>query len=448
MEAFRIILFYLLSSNLINSQDLTNKWYMKRMSSAVVPPYKRAYTIIQKQILNPLMNGSRSEFETDEAAISLLAKNSQCAAKNVHYYLDKALSTSQRINKDIEDWHAKEVSAVSEKQNQINQVETNIQRINDDIRLVEILLAPFQEDVRQKEHYLNLTTNKVRKAQSKVAAARHCNLKRSVGTWLKENIVEPIQNAADNGAIKLLCNVFNSKIVDIFRNRQSEARKKLALVHQRASPYNQRLTNLRVIQSLYNELLSIKKQRLNSLKLNLIILPDKQIHVTKIINQLKLTVNHLENINSTSNDFVTILKKFVEFDVFIDPLNRIYDEMLKCNAMSQFPDGRISSETITKARIRIDKLTVIPSTIPVVKTMGEEKTVCTNETLAEQEEVDYGWNAMIRSFHNNTLVQNRLRNMFQLQKLITTNTERMILGQLFLETEEEKKIQFEISRLS
>ncbi|CAF1432852.1 unnamed protein product [Didymodactylos carnosus] len=356
MKVPYVITYLLLYFNGVHFQD-TTKWYENHMSTEVVPPYKHAYVVIQQQILNPLILADVEKLKDDEAAVIQLAKHIHCAAKDVHDNLGKAVEASLNINQKIEQIQVQTVSAMSVKEGEIRQLESNIHTTNAGIHSTGVQLSQAENDVRKKEHDVNVAAANWRQAEKDVRDARHCLSKRFLGElkiiWRK--VIE-----------RPLCRIFNNGGINGAKDRRSDAGNALSLAERTAGHFRQQLHDLRVRKTNFDTYLNGLKARLHVLQSTRNELQQQQSHTSTVITQLKQAIQHLESFSSTSSVLVTILKRLVEFDILIQPLNAVYNEMLKSQIMAQFPDGQISAETIQQVKQSIEKLSVILRTMPLV----------------------------------------------------------------------------------
>ncbi|CAF1044768.1 unnamed protein product [Didymodactylos carnosus] len=371
MKVFYVITYLLLCCNGVHFQD-TTKWYENRMSTEVVPPYKHAYVVIQQQILNPLILADVEKLEDDEAAVIQLAKHIHCAANDIHNNLGKAVAASSNINQKIEEIQAQTVSAMSVKEDEIRQLESNIHTTSASIHSTEVQLSQAENDVRQKENDVNIATANWRQAEQDVNKARHCIGKRFLGK-IGDIVKKPFKIVE-----KSVCSVVNNGGINRAKDRRNEAGNALSLAQRTAGHFRQQLHDLRVRKSNFDTQLNELKARLHLLQSTRNELQQQQRHTSTVTNQLKQAIQHLESFNSTSSVLVTILKRLVEFDILIQPLNAIYNEMLNSHIMAQFPDGQISAETIQQVKESVEKLSAILPTMPLVNSV--EQNTCGNWT--------------------------------------------------------------------
>ncbi|CAF2962664.1 unnamed protein product [Rotaria sp. Silwood2] len=116
---------------MIPSGDDTKAWYEQKMLESIVLAYKTAYTILQQNVLNPLLTKSNAD---DEIAINQLATNFICGVQNDYDALDTAVNGSQNLRVETDKKVVDSIAAVRAKEQEIIGKRREIERKIAEIR--------------------------------------------------------------------------------------------------------------------------------------------------------------------------------------------------------------------------------------------------------------------------------------------------------------------------
>ncbi|CAF4017296.1 unnamed protein product [Rotaria sp. Silwood1] len=153
---------------MIQCGDNTKAWYEQKMSKSIVPPYKKVYTILQQNVLNPLLTKISAD---DEIGINQLATNLTCAVQKIYNALGTAVNGSQNLRVETDNKVVDSIAAVSAKEKEILGKQGEIQRKIAEIRGIEAHVVNSGGIDSAKEARGN-AQQQVQRAQQQVNAVR------------------------------------------------------------------------------------------------------------------------------------------------------------------------------------------------------------------------------------------------------------------------------------
>ncbi|UJR17428.1 hypothetical protein I4U23_004323 [Adineta vaga] len=323
------------------------------MSESVVPAYKAAYTILQENVLNPLLIDVT---KYDETAVNQLVQNLTCAVQNFYNEVNKAINDSQKLRVEIDQKVVDVVAAVSAKEGEITGKQGEIQQKTIEIEGVQAQLNTAVQGLRDKQQGLANAENALRIAQEKVDKARNClggkrRRKRLIG-----KIFKPIRKIIDKVIEKPICSVVNSGGIDNAKDARHNAEQQLQSAQQQVNNVRQQLSSLQAQKSSLEAALKQLQTQLQELQSALSILNNVQNTTATINYDLKRVIDHISKIWDASSVLYTTIANLINFDLLISPLNEIYTELTKGNVLVNTSVNVISDATLTQVKQSLDQL--------------------------------------------------------------------------------------------
>ncbi|CAF1398922.1 unnamed protein product, partial [Didymodactylos carnosus] len=190
--------------------------------------------------------------------------------------------------------------------------------------------------------------------------------KRFIGSWWRQNIVKPVEKAVKQVVVKPICRVVNYHGIESAKDKRSSASDAVNLARQDVFHLKSQLSDLTMSREMYVKELEMENKRLEVLNNTLTEMKGRQLLVSSITTQLKAANLYLTNFYGTSTILLDEIKRLVDFERLITPLNAVYTEMLNNHVMSAFPGGQISVETIEHVKMNLDKLKVVLPNMPPI----------------------------------------------------------------------------------
>ncbi|CAF1298084.1 unnamed protein product [Didymodactylos carnosus] len=341
-------------------------WYRNETSSKIVPPYKKSYTILQNDILNKLVNVDIEILHDSDEAATLLVKNIHCAAKTMSDNLSQAVHASDLILDIVDEALVNTASDIIQQESEIHRTQMSINRVNTGIQDTQLRLHRAEISFREKEHGLDLANEQLKRAQEDVEDARLCRGKRFIGSWWRQNVVQPVEKTVKQVIVKPVCRVVNYHGIESAKDRRSSASDAVNLARQDVSHLKSQLSDLTRNREMYVKELEIENKRSEVLNNTLTEMKERQLLVSSITSQLKAANLYLTNFYGTSTILVDEIKRLVDFERLITPLNAVYNEMLNNHVMSAFAGGQISVETVEHVKTNLDILEVVLPNMPPI----------------------------------------------------------------------------------
>ncbi|CAF1463745.1 unnamed protein product [Adineta steineri] len=309
------------------------------MVETVVPPYCTAYTTLNEHVVEKLL---AVDIESDEAAIQALVNSLLCAAKNVRDQLHKATKATEQIRSSIDEQITQLVLSISSQEERVRQSQEAIQQANNNIQHSQHQLNLAQAAVHDSQNSVNSANHAVHEAEEAVRQARICGMgrRKKRGFFEELNPVRIFRNVIG----KPLCSVFNSGGIDNAKDRRALAHQNLHHANERLHTHQQNLITQRAQYDAAQAQHDAANIQLQSMTSALNEQRAKQSLVTSLTKQLKDVEVHLNKVLGSSTVLQDEMSQLIDFDLVIEPLNNIYDEMIKNNIMKSFGFA-ISAET-------------------------------------------------------------------------------------------------------
>ncbi|CAF0729844.1 unnamed protein product [Adineta steineri] len=312
------------------------------MVETVVPSYCTAYKTLNEDIVEKLL---AADIESDEAAIEALVNSLLCGAKNVRNQLHKATNATEHIRITIDEQITQLVLSISSQEERVRQSEEAIQQASNNIQHSQRQLDMAQAAVHDSHNSVNAANHAVHEAEEEVRQAHICGMGRRKRRDLEDffSNLNPIKIFREVVG-KPLCSVINSGSIDNAKERRALAHQNLHHANERLHTHQQNLNTQRAQYNAAQAQHHAANIQLQSMTSALNEQRAKQSLVASLTKQLKDVEVHLNKVLGSSTVLQDEMSQLIDFDLVIEPLNNIYDEMIKNNIMKSFGFA-ISAET-------------------------------------------------------------------------------------------------------
>ena len=165
---FKLLLSLLFLIAAAEAADLV--WYRSRVREQVASSYITAYQRLSSQIIDPLLEFDRqisNENETNVTDVLVLIQGLTCGTKELYNDLSLALNASENLNKELEEKLLQLIFAVSQKENDIREVNNQLRTIEAQLADCQTNVNNAENDVRNKENELNQANAQLAEEQRK-----------------------------------------------------------------------------------------------------------------------------------------------------------------------------------------------------------------------------------------------------------------------------------------
>jgi peptidoglycan hydrolase CwlO-like protein len=403
------IVLILFSAYLCNANDI---WYQREIATWLVPTFQYSYMLLQGNILNKLSTFNSNSLLINDDAFALVASNLYCEMDKLIKALDVAVTSSNNIRIKVDQKLASLMNEIAAKEKEVAQTNNQIENISSKIQSKEVEIVAAEQSVRQIESSVADAENALQRAEKEVADAQLCagligRKKRFLGSiWnsIQTSVIKPIESAVNTAGsaitsaantagnaitsaantagnaitsagntvgeailgnvVKPVCTVINFQQVDSTRRNVENKKNELAAIR------NQLYTLQNDLNSMKNDLVIYSTQvynlyhELTQLHSSLLVLPTEQHIILEINQKLASVAAYIRSSFSGSASFFDKINTMVSFDLLIQPLNTIYDELQQNQLMTSLNTGKISTEQFDQAKIGLRALTVATVNMP------------------------------------------------------------------------------------
>ena len=179
LNIFLLVTVASLAIYLGQGQDVS--WYQNEVKTKVVPKVQECLKIMKEQVIKPLMEvdlDAVNNETTNGMYISTLARQLNCAIKNMNDSLSEAQTEHQMITEKLNNQVAGLISSISALEDQVRTSESRVQTLTNDVQNAEQQVTDANKALEHRQNDVNAAENDVREAERKVEKARHCFGKR------------------------------------------------------------------------------------------------------------------------------------------------------------------------------------------------------------------------------------------------------------------------------
>lgn len=358
-----IILWFLVICLSATDQSNVSSWYKSQIISTVVPPYQDAYATLNDKIVQKLLT---VDINSNETMIQTLTTSLICASQYVQNKLHIAVNASEDIRNSLDEQITQLVLSMSdqecivkERQEAVHQANINIQHIQERIKAAENI-------VQDKQHALHKAEHDVHEAERAVERARLCRgrrrRKRGFGKWWRKKVEKPFVKIIRQTVIKPVCTVINSGGIDNAKDRRALAQRTLHDARQHLVQ-QQHLVHQQIQHSIAQKQLNEANVQLKNLTNQLHEQQTQQSVITSLIKQFKNVEIHLKNVLDSSIVLEDTLSQLINFELVINPLNTIYNEIIKNNVINSFHfeiSSEITQQILNNIKLLSNKMPKMP----------------------------------------------------------------------------------------
>ncbi|CAF0777897.1 unnamed protein product [Didymodactylos carnosus] len=286
--------------------------YRNRLSIDVVPTYRKAYEVLQTDIINPLLYADIDDLNRNNESTTLLVKKIEQGAKTLIQNLELTMNRSNQIRTEIDRILESNVNSVSSKEGFVREQETCVHQMNTIMQHIPDQLNFARSLMMEKENAAATARREMGEAER-----QHDRLHSYRCLW------------------GLFCSRRNiGSRMDMAKKRLDETQEQL-------------MKQKSIVLDLESQEQSVQATNQN------------------LRAQLKDVIQHISSFHSSSTVLRNALQTLIDFDLLIIPLNSIYDEMLKNHVMDPFENGLIEQGTIHEIKAKLDKLTIKLPDMPI-----------------------------------------------------------------------------------
>ena len=347
------------------------------ISQFIVPPYRTAYTTLNDDIVQPLLS---ADTESDQETVEHLIESLVQAAKKVRNLLHTATNASELIRNAVDKQVLQLVLIVTIRESQVRRSQAAVTQAMLNIQHTQHQVNIAESAARDAENSLNSANHELHEAEKAVERARRCGIGRRKKRFLDKvfQALNPI-NIVDHVVLRPICSVVNSGGIDRAKDRRSMAWQTLHNARDRVQNHRQALSNYQTqLNSAHMEHASAN-QALQSMRSTLNELRAKQSLVTSFTSKIKNVEVHLNTVLGRSRVLASDTANLIDFELVIEPLNNIYEEMIDNKIMQSF-DFEITAETARQINENLQKLTAKMSKMPLNVILDENFTEITDDS--------------------------------------------------------------------
>jgi hypothetical protein len=301
------------------------------------------------------------------------------AAKNVYTNLKNASSECERLRIQLNAEITSTILAISHQEELLRQLDSTIDQLASDIQYQEQQVAFAEQLVRERQATVERAERELRDAEDRVEKARLCRGKRFIGKigkkWRKY-VEKPIVRGVQNVAVKPFCAVFNMQGIHNAKDARTSAGHMLDDARQRLSTQQQELARRRAQLSDVQARRNAANQRKDVLNLELSNLRTKYGIISSLTEKFFAISTHVATVVDSSRILSTEIKRLIDFDLVIEPLNALARQMIQNGLMSSF-GFEISASTIAAVDHILDRINEKLTHFPLVirKTASTKKII-------------------------------------------------------------------------
>jgi hypothetical protein len=350
-----------------SDQSIVSSWYKTQITSRVVPPYSIAYKTLNEKIVQQLLTVS---IDSDETTIRRLIDTLACASETVQKKLGVAVRASESIGNSIDGKINQLVRSVTNQERWVQEAQKSVNEANINIEHTQQQITLAENAVKDKLQSVNAAERDVHDADQAIKDARTCRGRRRKRGWFRDIFVKPIEKVVKEIVVKPVCSVINRGGINNAEDRRTLAEGTLHEAQQRLADYQQNLENQHFQHQVAQTRLNQANSQLNMLTSQLNEQRATQVAVSSLVKQLRGIEVHLKTVLGSSTVLQDAISQLIDFELVIEPLNDIYHEMIKNNAMASFNfviSAEMASKTLTNLKVLADKMPKMPLNEIIVK---------------------------------------------------------------------------------
>ena len=352
------------------------------ISKIIVPPYRMAYTTLNGDIVQPLLVAGE---ESDPGTIEHLVESLLQAAKKVRNLLHRATKASEQVRAAIDEQVTQLVLVVSIREEQVRRSQAAVTQATNNVYYAQQQVNVAESAARNAEHSLNVANHEIHEAEKDVERARRCGLgrrkKRFLGNIL--NAINPIK-LIEQAVVRPVCSIVNSGGIGRAKDKRSMAYQTFDDSRNRFHNHLQTFHNVRSELSTAQAHLAAAYQALQTIQSILNELRVKQSLVSSLTTKIKNVEVHLNTVLGRSNVLVADTAKLIDFELVIQPLNGIYEEMIN-NKIMESSEFEITAETARQINANLQKLTKKMAKMPLNTLTGANSEEVLDDSTAPSE---------------------------------------------------------------
>ena len=339
--------------------------FEKYMVETMIPSYCVVYTTFNEHIVQNLL---KVDIEANESVIQALVHTLLCAAKHIHTHLERVVEAMEllapRIDQEIIDLSL----SISHLEQQLHQTEKALAHANILLQNAQNQVISTAKVVRDAEQSCIKAKHGVYNAHEEVKRARQCYLKQRNG--LLGFIIDLLI-----GLAKPVCKIVNAGNIKRAKAVRELAEQRVRDTYQRFHTHQMNFANQLAHVRATEMQLNGKKIELETTKTFLNQKRTQQLSVASLIKQFRDIELYFNNVLSSSEVFLNEVKKLIDFELIIEPLNNIYNDMSKLNIFSPVRFN-ILNDTIHQMNSTIEKLTDKLPKLPLNLMISVESNTC------------------------------------------------------------------------
>ncbi|CAF3937745.1 unnamed protein product [Rotaria magnacalcarata] len=347
------ILIFLLAVTASVGQTNDMDWYRSQLNQLIIPPYTRAYSILQNDIIGRLLTINVVEIFDNQTEVSKLADKLSCSTSEVLTLLSAMMNNMNVLLTALDNKLIKIVAAVSAKQAEIEQSEMRRAIAHSSVVEAQNLVRNSENDLQNKQQVLTNVEAELSAANNKLERARRCRTLKIENTTEIINTTEAVDNsdAVDNSEafntteevntteatntteavngrffrwiVRSVCSIVNYSGIRSVRNRRNRIRGTVDHARNELGRFRKLLADRRNLEATrMSELTQVQKQR-NILQNSFTELQKQQVMTSAMNEQLKKVLGHIGSVFTPFSVFYEVLRSLVNFELLIGPLNDI-----------------------------------------------------------------------------------------------------------------------------
>lgn len=347
-------------------------WYQSEISTHLEPSFRIVYKTMQQDIINKLLTIDSKLLTTNQAAMTSFSSDLYCEMEKFIQNIAATAAASSDIRTMVENKLNNITEDISNKESEIARLETQLRGIHANIQGKQSQITVAEESVQQAETSVLNAQNELYGAEKEVEAAKLCaglfgKRKRFLDTLWKPMdffFIKPMEFAMNtaggmmvNGFVKPVCSVINYQKVDDAKKNVESKKHELTFFRNLVETYKNDLTSIQSDLTTYSAQLNNLNYELNQLKSSLTQLPVEQHLIVSIDQKLTNTASYIRTLFYKSTSFIDIVKKVIDFEYMIKPLNAVYDELKQNQFIGAFNFDKISSAQVDQAKAKLQGLT-------------------------------------------------------------------------------------------
>ncbi|CAF2123057.1 unnamed protein product [Rotaria magnacalcarata] len=380
------ILIFLLAVTASVGQTNDMDWYRSQLNQLIIPPYTRAYSILQNDIIGRLLTINVVEIFDNQTEVSKLADKLSCSTSEVLTLLSAMMNNMNVLLTALDNKLIKIVAAVSAKQAEIEQSEMRRAIAHSSVVEAQNLVRNSENDLQNKQQVLTNVEAELSAANNKLERARRCRTLKIENTTEIINTTEAVDNsdAVDNSEafntteevntteatntteavngrffrwiVRSVCSIVNYSGIRSVRNRRNRIRGTVDHARNELGRFRKLLADRRNLEATrMSELTQVQKQR-NILQNSFTELQKQQVMTSAMNEQLKKVLGHIGSVFTPFSVFYEVLRSLVNFELLIGPLNDIAARIVNSSIGQIVNVQLISSGTITSMTTYLDRL--------------------------------------------------------------------------------------------